>query len=149
MLQHKAVELTVLDQNARYQCAVSHLLPPTNTCAASYEYLRYLLRAPMLPPTSTSYRPRPPRLRGLLKEAPEIFTTPESLSGCHSLPQYDNQVRQWSKRLAVAEFVHFTYRGITSCRKRCAKDRGHSNYTFGNRFEVAMESCARTTGSSN
>jgi hypothetical protein len=31
-----------------------------------------LPRIPVLPPMSTCYRPRPPRLRGLLKEAPEI-----------------------------------------------------------------------------
>jgi hypothetical protein len=48
-------------------------LPPTTTCAASHDYLCCLLRAPTLPPTSTCYRPRPPRLRGLLKEAPEIL----------------------------------------------------------------------------
>jgi hypothetical protein len=34
------------------------------------------------------------------------FTTAESISVCRSLPQHDNQVKQWSKRLAVAEFVH-------------------------------------------
>jgi hypothetical protein len=43
----------VVKSNARYQCAVSprsHLLPPTNTCAASYEYLCYLLRVPATDP---------------------------------------------------------------------------------------------------
>ena len=76
--------------NARDQYAVFprwHLLPLTNTYAASYEYLYYLLRV--------------------------------------------------VQRLAVAEFVHFTYPGITSCRK-CSvpKTGGYSNDTFGNRFEV-------------
>src|SRR5436189_4757349 len=54
--------------NARYQCAVSPRVAPT----ASHEYLCCLLRVPMLP-RSTCYRPRPPRLRGLPKEAPEIL----------------------------------------------------------------------------
>jgi hypothetical protein len=61
------------------------------------------------PEKSTCYRPR---LRGLLKEAPEIL--------CCGLLYHSMTTRskQWSKRLAMAEFVHFTYRGITSCRKR-------------------------------
>jgi hypothetical protein len=60
-----------------------------------------------------------------------------------------------SKRLAVAEFVHFTYRGITSCRKRSAPKIEDIQTTLsgtGSRSTdsiLAMESCARTTGSSN
>jgi hypothetical protein len=40
---------------------------------ASHEYLCCLLRGPMLPPTSTRCRPRPPRLAALLKKVPEIL----------------------------------------------------------------------------
>jgi hypothetical protein len=46
MLQHKAIELTVLDQMSDINALSppsGTLLPPTNDCAVSYEYLRYLL----------------------------------------------------------------------------------------------------------
>jgi hypothetical protein len=61
MLQHKAVELTVLDQ----MLDTNEFSPPGGTYC--------LPRMPVLSPMSTCYRPRPPRLRGLLKEAPEIL----------------------------------------------------------------------------
>src|SRR2546423_2653695 len=129
------------------------LLPPTNTCAASYEYLRCLLRVPATDPGLLDFAAC--SKKHLRYCVVGCFTTAESLSGCHSLPQHDNQVKQWSKRLAVAEFVHFTYRGITSCRKRPAPKIGDIQTTLsgiGSRSTdsiPAMETCARTTGSSN
>src|SRR5271156_3628760 len=92
-----------------------HLQPPTKTCAASYKYLCYLLRVPATDPGLLDFAACSKKY--LRYYVVGCFTTAESLSGCYSLPQHDKQVKQWSKGLAVADFVHFTYRGITSCRK--------------------------------
>src|SRR5271154_566177 len=131
MLQHKAVELTVLDQMPDPNALSPprwHLLPPTNTCAASYEYLRYLLRVPATNPGLLDFAACSKKHLGYCVVG--CFTTAESLSGCHSLPQHDNQVKQWSKRLTAAEFIHFTYRGITSCRKRSVPKIGDIQMTL-------------------
>jgi hypothetical protein len=115
MQQHKAVELTVLDQmpdtnvlsppGGTYCLPRIPVMPPTSTYAASYEHLRYLLRVSATDP--------PPRLRGLLKEAPEIlccgllYHSRISSPAAILYPQHDNQVKQWSKRLAVARVCTF------------------------------------------
>src|SRR5271155_2734685 len=50
------------------------LLPPTSTYATSHDYLCCLLRVPVLPLMSTCCLPRPPQLRGQLKEVPELVS---------------------------------------------------------------------------
>jgi hypothetical protein len=71
----------------KYPC----LLPPTNTCAASYEYLRYLLRVPATDPGLLDFAACSKKhLRNCVMGC---FTIVESLSGYYSLPQYDNQVK--------------------------------------------------------
>jgi hypothetical protein len=111
------------------------VLPPTSTYATSYEYLRYLLRVPATNPGLLDFAAC--SKKHLRYCVVGCFTTTESLSGCHSLPQHDNQVKQWSKRLAVAEFVHVHIPRDNFLQKAlCAKDKGHSNVTFGDRFEV-------------
>ena len=127
-----------------------------------------LLRVPVLPPTSIYAAP----CEYLLPTSASSTSRPAQRSTCDTvlwaaLPQPNpfpaailclsmtTQVKQWSKRLAVAEFVHFTYRGITSCRKRSVPKIGDIQTTLsgiGSRSTdsiLAMEPCARTTGSSN
>ena len=93
MLQHKAVELTVLDQmpdtnalSPTYCLPRIPLLPPTSTYATSYEHLCYLLRVPATDPGLLGFAACSKKhLRYCVMGC---FTTPESLSGCHSLPQH-------------------------------------------------------------
>jgi hypothetical protein len=47
-------------------------LPDGTYCL--HEYLCFLLRVPVLPLTSTCCLPRPPQLRGQLKEVPELVS---------------------------------------------------------------------------
>jgi hypothetical protein len=57
----------------RFKLVLMRCLPhmaPT----ASHEYLRCLLRVPVLPLTSTCCLPRPPQLRCQLKEVPELVS---------------------------------------------------------------------------
>ena len=101
MLQHKAVELAVLDQmpdtNALSPPGGTYCLPrmpmlsPTSTYATSYEYLL---------PTPASSTSQPTQKKHLRYYIVGCFTTAESLPGCHSLP------KGWEQGLPRAQRRH-------------------------------------------
>ena len=81
MLQHKAVELTVLDQMPD----TNALSPPQVAPTASHEYLCCLLRVPATDPGLLDFAAC--SKKHLRYCVVGCFTTAESLSGCHSLPK--------------------------------------------------------------
>jgi len=109
------------------------LLPPTNTCAASYEYLCYLLRVPA---TDLSLVDFAVCLKKHLRYCVmDCFTTAKSLpAAILYLSMITSQAMV--QRLAVAEFVFHIPRNNFLQKALCTKDRGHLNDTFENRFEV-------------
>jgi hypothetical protein len=136
MLQHKAVELTVLDQNAPMRCLPQ--VPPT----ASHEYLCCLLRVPPLPPTSTyatSYEyllPTPafstsrPAQMVLWAALPQPNPFPAAILYLSMTTRSSSGPKDWrwqSLYISHTEGDNFLQKAL------CAKDRGHSNDTFGNR----------------
>ena len=124
------------------KCPVPMRYLPQMAPTASDEYLCCLLFLLMLPPTSTCYRPRPPRLRGLLKEAPGILCCglllprPNSFPAaifCHSI------ITRSSSGPKIGGggvcILHIPRNNLLQ-KALCAKDREHLNDTFWNRFEV-------------
>ena len=101
---------------------------------ASHEYLCCLLRVPATDPGLLGFA-------ACLKKhlrycVVGCFTTAESLSGCHSLPQHDNQSSNDPKIGGGGVYIIHIQRNNFLQKAPCAKDKRRSNDTFGNRFEV-------------
>jgi hypothetical protein len=97
-------------------------------------YLCYLLGAPTTDPGLLDFAAcQKKHLRHCVMGC---FTTAESLYGCHSLPQHDNQSNSGPKIGGDEVCIFHIPRNNFLQKSLCAKDKGHSNDTFGNRFEV-------------